>query len=193
MDRFDRQIGDFEKEKRQKERKAKWDERGDRFWSAFLFTENGKPKSGFIIYTFCLAIVFFAVYYASFYFLVDLLNPIVKGWPVFAGNLFTSLCCSAVGILIGLVLHRWFSDKRLILGAHIWLVILAVASIIAMAVILKGSDAMSAFMKFFFWFVILPVVLGTAVFYRLYKRDHHPKIIKEEEKEPEYKKYIRRG
>ena len=190
MDKFGRQIESRERLLKQEERKKKWDERGQKFWSAFLFTENGKPKSGFIIYTFCLAIVFFALYFAGFYFLVDLLAPLVKGWPVIFGNLFSSLCCSAVGLIVGYAFHRWFSDKRLILGAHIWLAILAVASIITMAIMLKGTGAMPEFMKFFLWFVIIPVCLGLVVFYRLYRRDHHPKAEKEEE--PDYKKYIRR-
>ena len=168
MDRFGRQLDSFEKEKRQEERKKKWDERGKKFWSTFLFTENGKPKSGFLIYTFCLGIAFFAIYYASFYFLVDLLEPVVRGWPVIPGNLFCSLCCSAVGLLIGYVLHRWFSDKRLMLGAHIWLAILAVASIITMAVLLRGSGAMGEFMKFFLWFVIIPLILGLVISFSKY-------------------------
>ena len=31
------------------------------FWSAFQMTENGKPKSGLLVYTFCLSFVMLAV------------------------------------------------------------------------------------------------------------------------------------
>ena len=191
MDNFSRDMDALDKERRHNERKKKWDERGKKFWSTFLFTENGKPKSGFLVYTFCLAIAFFAIYYASFYFLVDLIAPLVEGWPVWFGNLISSLCCSAVGLIAGCLLHRWFSDKRLMLGAHLWLVLLAVASVIAMAVMLKGTGAMGEFMVFFIWFAVIPLCLGLLVFYRLYRRDYHP-VDKTKEEEPEYKKYIRR-
>ena len=35
-----------------KEREERNRRRADRFWEAFLFPENGKPKSSLIIYTF---------------------------------------------------------------------------------------------------------------------------------------------
>ena len=191
MDKHERELYAHEKERARADRSKKWDERGKKFWSTFLFTENGKPKSGFLIYTFCLAIAFFAIYYASFYFLVDWLEPLVRSWPVWIGNLFVSLCCCAVGIFIGWFVHRTFSDKRLMLGTHIWLAFLAAASIIAMAVILGDAQAFGNFLQFSLWFIIIPAVLGLFVFYRLYKRDHVPEKGSTAEQEPEYKKYLR--
>ena len=55
---FYRQIEDAERERAKKERKEKWAKREKSFWKAFLFTEDGKPKSGFLVYTFCLSLVF---------------------------------------------------------------------------------------------------------------------------------------
>ncbi|MBO4861508.1 MAG: hypothetical protein J5535_01245 [Firmicutes bacterium] len=184
-------LDSFERERRQQEKKQKSEARSKKFWSTFLFTENGKPKSGFLIYTFCLAILFFAIQYASFYFIVDWLHPVTDGWPLVLGNLTGSIICSLPALLIGWLLHRWFSDKRLMLGTYIWLALLAAASVITMAFMLKGTGSMPEFITFFCWFAIIPLVLGLIVFYRLYKRDHRPKTPKEEE--PEYKKYIRRG
>ena len=72
-------LDSFERERIQQEKKRKSEERSKKFWSTFLFTENGKPKSGFLIYTFCLAIAFFAFHYASFYFIIDWLEPVTRG------------------------------------------------------------------------------------------------------------------
>ena len=184
-------LDSFERERIQQEKKRKSEERSKKFWSTFLFTENGKPKSGFLIYTFCLAIAFFAFHYASFYFIIDWLEPVTRGWPVVLGNLTGSVICSVPPLLIGCLLHRWFSDKRLMLGTYIWLAVLGAASVVTMAVMLKGTGSMPEFLKFFFWFAVIPLVLGLTVFYLLYRRDYKPKVPKEEE--PEYKKYIRRG
>ena len=77
------------------------------------------------------------------------------------------------------------------LGTYIWLAVLGAASVVTMAVMLKGTGSMLEFLKFFCWFIIIPLMLGLIVFFCLYKRDYRPAAPKEEE--PEYKKYIRRG
>ena len=59
---FQRQIEDAERERRKKERKEKWAKREKSFWKAFLFTEDGKPKSGLMVYTFCLSLVYVLLY-----------------------------------------------------------------------------------------------------------------------------------
>lgn len=179
-----------EQEKKRQERQKKRDERSKRFWSTFLFTENGKPKSGFLVYTFSLSVVFIALYILGFRYLVDLLAPLTAAWPVFWGNLFGSLCVSAVVLLIGYGLHRLFSDKRLLFGTHLWLLAYVLAAVIYMAVYLRDAGTMREFMLFALWFGIIPVALGTILFFILCKRDHHPTLPVEEE--PEWKKYVRR-
>ena len=81
---FYRQIEAAEREKRKKERKEKWARREKSFWKAFLFTEDGKPKSGLMVYTFCLSLVFVLLYIAAFNFSIEWLAPVTAGWPVFA-------------------------------------------------------------------------------------------------------------
>lgn len=190
QDEIYRQERAREQEKKRQERQRKSKERSNRFWSTFLFTENGKPKSGFLVYTFSLSILFIALYILAFRYLVDLLAPLTVSWPVLWGNFFGSLCVSAVVLLIGYGLHRLFSDKRLLLGTHIWLLLYLVAAIIYMAIYLRGSGTMREFLLFALWFAGIPVLLGTVLFSILCKRDHHPKAPVEEE--PEWKKYVRR-
>ena len=185
-----RETRDLERESRRQQRRKKWDERAKSFWKTFLFTENGKPKSGFLVYTFCLSVVFIALLLIGFNFIVDWLSPLTESWPVALGNLFASLCVSAAVLLIGYVLHRLLSDKRLMLGTYLWLLLYLVASVITMALLLRDWETMRVFLHFVLWFAAIPVALGLLLFSLLYRRDHHVPAPVEEE--PAWKKYVRR-
>ena len=181
---------DLERENRRQQRQKKWDERARSFWRAFLFTEDGKPKSGFLVYTFSLSIVFIALLLIGFNFIVDWLSPLTASWPVTLGNLFASLCVSAAVMLIGAVLHRLLSDKRLMLGTYLWLLLYLVASVITMALLLRDWETMRVFLHFVLWFAAIPVGLGLVLFTLLYRRDRPAPAPVEEE--PAWKKYVRR-
>lgn len=174
--------------KTEKERRRK--ERADRFWGAFLFTENGKPKSSLLIYTFCLSFVFAAVYVLCYEGAMRLLTDPLSGWRPWMGNLVIALTASAAGAMLCCLPHRFFSDKRLVFGGHLWLALYAVAVMVTMLIFLSGTGATGTFMTFFGWFVVIPVALGTGASALLYRRDHHSAPPSEEE--PEWKKYVNR-
>ena len=169
---FNWQIEDAEKEQRRKARKEKWARREKSFWKTFLFTENGKPKSGLVLYTFCLSFVFLAIYMAAFYYAIEWLTPVMSGLPVFLSNLLQSLAVSAAVLLIGWLLHRLLKDKRLVFGSYLWLALYAVAVCITMMIMLRGSGAIPAFLTFFAWFVLIPLVLGLVMTYLMYRMDY---------------------
>lgn len=186
---FQRQIEDAERERQKTKRKEKWARREKSFWKAFLFTEDGKPKSGLMVYTFCLSIVFVLLYIGAFNLVITWLTPVTAEWPVFAGNLAQSLAAGAVGVLAALILHRIFSDKRLMLGTYLWLGAYAVLVCVSMLFMLGDREAFTAFLHFFAWFVAVPVILGLIVAYFLYRRDYVPP--KREEDQP-WKKFTQR-
>lgn len=186
---FQRQIEDAEREKRQKERKEKWARREKSFWRAFLFTEDGKPKSGLMVYTFCMSLVFVLLYIGGFNLAIRYLTPLTASWPVFAGNLLQSLAVGAAGVLVSLVLHRIFSDKRLMFGCHLWLALYGVLVCVSMVFLLGDREAFGAFLHFFLWFILIPVALGLAATCLLYRRDYVPP--KKDEEAP-WKKYTQR-
>ena len=155
------------------------------------FTENGKPKSGFLIYTFCLSAVFIALHLIAYTYIVDWLALLTESWPLVLGNLTGSLCVSAAVLLVGYVLHRLLSDKRLMLGTYLWLLLYLVASVITMALLLRDWETMRVFLHFVLWFAAIPVGLGLVLFTLLYRRDHHAPAPVEEE--PAWKKYVRRS
>ncbi len=186
---FERQIEDAERERRKKERKEKWAKREKNFWKAFLFTEDGKPKSGLMVYTFCLSIVFVLLYIGAFNLIINWLSPVTAEWPVFAGNLVQSLAAGVVGVLVTLILHRIFSEKRLMLGTYLWLAGYILLVSVSMIFMLGDWEAFVAFLHFFAWFAVIPVILGLIVSYFLYRRDYVPP--KREEDQP-WKKFIQR-
>ena len=184
-----RQIEAAERERAKKERKEKWAKREKSFWKAFLFTEDGKPKSGFMVYTVCLSLVYVLLLIGAFNLAISWLGPVTAGWPVFLGNLVQSLAAGGAGAAVALVLHRLFSDKRLMLGTYLWLAAYALLVCVSMLFMLGDRDAFLAFLHFFAWFIALPVALGLAVTYLLYRRDYVPP--KRDEDQP-WKKFTQR-
>ena len=62
---------DFEKELRRAKREKEQARRVESFWDAFRLTENGHVKSTLLLNSFCLSILFLAVYGAAFFLLTD--------------------------------------------------------------------------------------------------------------------------
>lgn len=183
-------MEDAEREQRKKARKEKWEKRERKFWKAFLFTEDGKPKSGLVIYTFCLSIGLVLLCLLAFNCSIEWLTPALASLPAFWSNLIQSLAASAALLLVSVVLHLIFKDKRLMFGSYLWLAFYAVVMLIAMLVILRGTGAWQEFLAFFGWFVLIPVVTGLLVTGLLYRRDYVPPTAPTEP-EP-WKKYTQR-
>jgi len=184
-----RRAEEMARESRKKARKEKWAKWEKNFWRTFLFTENGKPKSGLMVYTFCLSFVFLGVYIAAFCAAIETLTVPLAALPVFWGNLLQSAAAGAAGTALSALLHFLLPDKRLALGAHLWLVLYAAASAVTLSVMLAEREAILAMLVFFGWFVMVPLAMGLAATYLLYRRDCRPAEPREEE--PEWKKYLR--
>ena len=174
----------------EKEREARRQARADSFWGAFRFTENGRPKSGFGVYTFSLSIAYVLVYLGCYEGAIRLLTAPLSGAPAWASNLVAALSASAVGALICCLPHRFFSDKRLVFGGHLWLCAYALAVLVIMLALLGFSEGYVGFLIFCGWFVLPPAALGTGVSALLYRRDHAPR--RPAEAEPEWKRYVDR-
>lgn len=174
---------DAAQEKRRKER-------ADRFWGAFLFTENGKPKSSLMVYTFCLSFAFTAVYVLCYQGAIECLTAPLSALEAWTSNLIISVIASAVGVVLCCLPHRFFRDKRLVFGGHLWLALYAMAILITMLILLGGAEGTGAFLTFFGWFIAIPVAAGNVVSGLLARKDYRPDPAVEEE--PEWKKYVKR-
>lgn len=149
-------------------------ERADRFWSCFLFTENGRVKSTLLLYSFCLCFVFLAVYGAAYALILEWLDPLLTGYPVALVNVVEAAVPTLVGTAVCSLTWVLSRDKRMMLSAYLWLAVLAVASFIAMLILLWGNtQAQILFLQVFALFVPAPVVLGcalSAIWYTRYRR-----------------------
>lgn len=191
QDNPDRQIEQAERERHREERKKKWEKREKKFWKSFLFTEEGKPKSGFGIYTFFLSFVYLLFYVLGFHLVTEYLTGPMAAWPVWLLNLTQSLLAGAFGMALVWLVHRLLPDKRLALGGHLWLCLYAVAVLITLVVLMWDSGALGMLFSFYGWFVAIPLCLGLLASYLLYRHDYRPPETKLEAEEP-WKKYVRR-
>ena len=170
--------------------------RADRFFGAFLLTENGKPKSSFLIYTFCLSFVLMAVYALIEWLIIDLsacLN-FLNALNAAVGNTLLSLVFGLVGGAVCNLPNLFLKDKRLVFGAHLWLIAYVLFCTIAMAFIMNasGNPGWSGFWNFaklVGWFAVIPLIFGILIAFRFYRRAPKPE---KHEPEPEWKKYVNR-
>lgn len=184
-------LEDAQREQKKAAGKKKWEAREKKFWRAFLFTEDGRPKSGLVIYTFFLSIGLLLLHLLAFDRSIEWLGPALPAsMPVFWSNLIQSLAASAAVLLLAVVLHLLFKDKRLMFGSYLWLAFYAVVMLIAMLVILRGTGAWREFLEFFGWFAAIPVALGLLVTGPLCRRDYAPPA-PAQEAEP-WKKFTQR-
>lgn len=145
--------------------------KADRFWQAFLITENGKVKSSLLLNSFCLSFVFLAVYAAAYCFLVDPLYALTDALPVFVGNLVGAVVPAVVGTAICCLTFGLFKERRTVLCTYIWLLLFALACLITMVVLLWGeTHATLLLLQFFALFIAGPVLLGGAASMLLYHR-----------------------
>lgn len=193
MDRqneFYHSVDTVEKERRRKERKEKWAKLEKGFWKSFLMTEDGKPKSGLLIYTFCLSIVFLGLYIIAFWFAIEELTQPLSALPPVLGNLIQSLTVGAVGAGLSALLHILLPDKRLAFGTHLWLAVYVIASIITLAILLEDWDTIAVMLVFAFWFAVIPLAIGLTVTYLLYRKDYNPPV--QPVQKPAWKQYTER-
>lgn len=146
----------------------------DRFWSVLFLTPEGKPKSTTLLYSFCLNLLFTGVNIAAYLLLIDpihnwlVLYPV---WDMVAECLIPGLL--ATGLCSLLLLTRM--DKRLVPIAYLWMLLFALASMIAMALLLNNAEAFSNFFKVFAQFVfpalISGLIISQLVFWRRKRRE----------------------
>lgn len=171
------QTNEFQQLKRE-ERSRERGKKADRFWRAFLMTENGKVKSTLLLNSFCMSVVFFAIYVATFGFLVDPIHSLVSGLPVIVINLIEALVPALAGTAVCSLTWLIFKEKRMMLATYLWLTLLAVACFITLLVLLRGDgQSQKLFLQFFALFVPAPILLGGGVSIYLYQNDRKRKAL----------------
>ena len=158
------------------ERQQRWKQRGDAFWGIFLPTKNGKVKSTLVLNSFCLSILFLAVYAMAYLLLLDGLDAFLAGKAsLFWINVLESLIPALVATFICNVLHFVFAEKRLVPAAFIWLLLYTLA-VTAYLLACSPPEARSTTLKLLMMVVPPSVLSGCALSAFLYCRHRklHP-------------------
>ena len=184
------QADEAKRSKKSKARKEKLQKLEKSFWRSFLLTEDGKPKSGLLIYTFCLSFVFLGIYILAFWMVIEELSDPLASLPPVLGNLIQSVLVGVAASALSGLMHILLPDKRLAFGTHLWLALYVVASVITLAILLKEAELIGAMLMFALWFAVIPLTMGLTVTYLLYRRDYVPP--RQVEEKPEWTKYTQR-
>ena len=184
------QAEEAKRAEKSKARKEKLQKLEKSFWRSFLLTEDGKPKSGLLIYTFCLSFVFFGIYIVAFWMVIEELSDPLASLPPVLGNLIQSVLVGVAASALSGLMHILLPDKRLAFGTHLWLALYVVASVITLAILLREAELIGTMLMFALWFAVIPLAMGLTVTYLLYRRDYVPPTQMEEK--PEWTKYTQR-
>lgn len=153
---------DHEKELHQAERAKERAKRADSFWNAFQMTENGRIKSTLLLNSFCLAILFVAVYAVTFLLLTDPIHSLFSGAPLAVENVVNALVPAVVGTAVCSLFH-FLCQPQTLVAAYLWLAALSVACLVTMVILLRGeSGAIQLFLQFFAMLIPAPLVCGLA-------------------------------
>ena len=153
---------DFEKELQRAEREKARAQRADSFWNAFQLTENGHVKSTLLLNSFCLSIVFLAVYFAAFYLLADPIHALLSPAPLAVENLASALLPAAAGTAVCGLTHL-LCRPQTVLASYLWLLALTAAILIVMLLMLHGGAGTALFLSFYAILVPAPLISGIAV------------------------------
>ena len=130
------------------------------FWDAFRLTENGHVKSTLLLNSFCLSILFLAVYGAAFFLLTDPIHAWLALAPRAVENLVSALLPALIGTAICALTHL-ICHPQTVLAAYGWLLLLALASLVTMLLLLRGDHGASVlFLQLFGMMVPVPLLMG---------------------------------
>ena len=105
----------------------------DHICRVIFLTEEGKPKSPTLLYSFCLAVVFFVVCLAAYFFGIDLLENALRGSGTSVRNLAEIILPGlAAAIPCALSSYLFRERRNLVCAAYAWMGIVLVLMALVM-------------------------------------------------------------
>lgn len=147
----------------------------DQFWRVLFLDEHGRPKSAAFLYSFCLSLLFFALYALSYGFLIDAIERAMPNASVLARNIAQSVLPGLAASIVCCALFFVFPDRRLVPMAYLWLAAYAAAALITMA-FLAGKDEYSIFLYFFAMLVPVGLISGGGTSLLLFRRCNNKQV-----------------
>jgi hypothetical protein len=170
-----------------------------RFWRTLFLTEDGRPKSTVILYSFALSFVFLAVYALAYTFLTAPIQFIfLPGYAamtaeemaafaqthrsaVFWMNVLESVIPGLSGSVVCCGISLLFKERAIPAGAYIWLTVFLVIVLAAMAFIAREPGVYRLFLYFVLIYVPVGLLSGTIFTHHRYGVYRRAKLRKEME------------
>ena len=131
----------------------------DRAFRVLFLDEHGRPKSAMFLYSFCLSLVFFALYATSYALLIDVLEKAMPNASVLWRNIAQSILPGLAASVVCVPLFFVFPDRRLVPVAYLWLAAYALIALVTMA-LLTSADEFKIFLYFFAMLVPTGLISG---------------------------------
>lgn len=141
----------------------------DRVFRVLFLDEHGRPKSAIFLYSFCLSILFFAIYTTSYTLLIDVLEQAMSSASVLMRNLAQSVLPGLAASVVCVAFFFVFPDKRLVPVAYLWLLAFALLALITMAFLIS-ADEFKIFLYFFAMLVPVGLISGGGASLLLFRR-----------------------
>lgn len=141
----------------------------DRIFRVLFLDEHGRPKSAIFLYSFCLSLLFFAIYTTSYTLLIDVLEKAMPSASVLLRNLAQSVLPGLAASIVCVAFFFVFPDKRLVPVTYLWLLAFALLALITMA-FLTSAEEYKIFLYFFAMLVPVGLLSGGVASLLLFRR-----------------------
>ena len=130
-----------------------------RFWRTLFLTEDGRPKSTVLLYSFALSFLFLAIYAAAYAFLLRPIQSLVlPGYTeltpeeitefgrthastIFWVNVLESILPGLIGSAVCCGISLFIKERAIPAGAYIWLVVFLVVILIALIFVSRDPES----------------------------------------------------
>ena len=142
----------------------------DHLCRVIFLTEEGKPKSPTLLYSFCLAIVFFVICLAAYFFGVDLLEKALESSSVAVRNL-AEIVLPGMAAAIPCALSSYlFRERRnLVCAAYAWMGIVLVLMALVMIPYCEDLFDYGIFWEMIGFPLLVSVICGGGIAYLIYR------------------------
>ena len=142
-----------------------------------FLTEDGRPKSPVLLYSFLLALLFLIVSFALYSFGIDALENLFAGASPAVRNVMETVLPGLLsGLICPLLILAIRKDKKLVVNAYVWLAVMfAMVAVLAVfycdwsAGFKEGLFDYGAFMRIWGWPNVVTILVGGWVSWFLYK------------------------
>ena len=135
----------------------------DQICRVVFLTEEGKPKSTLLIYSFSLGLLFLALIMISYWVLVDPLEKAFASSPAWVRNIFEYIVPAIAGCIPCVALSFAFKQRmNMVPAAFAWVFFIAVIAMVTMIFMVDPSDWATEY-KLFLAIAGIPMLVSSLV------------------------------